>query len=114
MGWAELQEGRWEAARVLFKEAVIAEATPEAFEGLSWTAWWLDDPAEVFEAREHAYRLYKDADDGVGAARMAISVPDPPSVHRRVQLCAYSRTPRSCRNLDPILVTPIFDLRAPS
>jgi len=71
IGWAELQEGRWEVARAFFEEAVTAEATPEAFEGLSWAAWWLDDPAGVFEAREHAYRLYKDAGDGDGAARMA-------------------------------------------
>ena len=70
IGWAELQEGRWEAARVLFREAV-ADPTPEAFEGLSWAAWWLDDPDDVFEARERAYRLYKDAGDKVGAARMA-------------------------------------------
>ena len=71
IGWTELQEGRWQAARTLFAEAVAAEPTPEAFEGLSWAAWWLDDPAAVFEARERAYRLYKDADDVGGAARMA-------------------------------------------
>lgn len=71
IGWAELQEGRWEAARALFKEAMTTEVTPEALEGLSWAAWWLDDSAEVFEAREHAYRLYNDAGDAVGAARMA-------------------------------------------
>jgi LuxR family maltose regulon positive regulatory protein len=63
--------GRWEAARALFAEAVVAERTPEAFEGLSWSAWWLDDAAAVFEAREHAYRLYKDAEDVTAAARMA-------------------------------------------
>ena len=71
IGWTALQEGRWQAARALFAEAVAAEPTPEAFEGLSWSAWWLDDPAAVFDAREHAYRLYKDAEDVVGAARMA-------------------------------------------
>ena len=71
IGWTELQEGRWQAARTLFAEAVAAEQTPEAFEGLSWSAWWLDDPAAVFEARERAYRLYRDANDVAGAARMA-------------------------------------------
>ena len=71
VGWTELQAGRWEAARTLFTEAVTARATPEALEGLSWAAWWLDDPAAVFEAREHAYRLYRAAEDGAGAARMA-------------------------------------------
>jgi LuxR family transcriptional regulator, maltose regulon positive regulatory protein len=71
IGWTELQEGRWQAARAGFAEAVAAEPTPEAFEGLSWAAWWLDEPGTVFEARERAYRLYKDADDVAGAARMA-------------------------------------------
>ena len=48
-----------------------AEETPEAFEGLSWAAWWLDDAEAVFAARERAYHLYKDAGDVAGAARMA-------------------------------------------
>ena len=30
-------------------------------EGLSWAAWWLDDAEAVFDARERAYRLYRDA-----------------------------------------------------
>ena len=42
---------------------MAAEPTPEAFEGLSWAAWWLDEPGAVVEARERAYRLYKDADE---------------------------------------------------
>jgi hypothetical protein len=63
IGWTELPEGRWQAARAVFAEAVAAEPTPEAFEGLSWAAWWLDEPGAVFEARERAYRLYKDADE---------------------------------------------------
>ena len=71
IGWTELQQGRWEAARARFEEALVVEATPEAFEGLSWAAWWLDDAAAVFEARGRAYRLYKDAQDVAGAARMA-------------------------------------------
>jgi LuxR family maltose regulon positive regulatory protein len=67
----ELQEGRWGAARTHFEEALAVEATPEAFEGLSWAAWWLDDSAAVFEARQRAYRLYINAEDVAGAARMA-------------------------------------------
>jgi hypothetical protein len=62
MGWTDLQEGRWQAARAVFAEAGAGEPTPQAFEGLSSAAWWLDDPTAVFEAREHAYRLYKNAD----------------------------------------------------
>jgi len=71
IGWADLQKGRWEAAQAFFRGAAAAEGMPEAFEGLSWAAWWLDDPDDVFEARKRAYRLYSDASDKVGAARMA-------------------------------------------
>ena len=71
VGWGELQEGRWDAARARFEQAVGAEETPEAFEGLSWAAWWLDDAETVFAARERAYRLYKEAGDAADAARMA-------------------------------------------
>jgi hypothetical protein len=70
-GWRELQEGRWAEARARFEQAAGAEETPEAFEGLSWAAWWLDDAETVFAARERAYHLYKEAGDVAGAARMA-------------------------------------------
>jgi RNA polymerase sigma factor (sigma-70 family) len=69
--WDALGEARWEAARSLFEAAIAAEETPESLEGLSWAAWWLDDAAVVFAARERAYRLYKQRDDARGAARMA-------------------------------------------
>ena len=71
LGWGALQEGRWEAARALFEQAVAAAETPEAFEGLSWAAWWLDDAEAVFAARERGYRLYEAAGDVASAARMA-------------------------------------------
>ena len=70
-GWAELEAGRWEAARALFAEALAVEETPEALEGLSWAAWWLDDGETVFAARERAYRRYRADGDGAAAARMA-------------------------------------------
>ncbi|HET9214967.1 MAG TPA: LuxR C-terminal-related transcriptional regulator [Gaiellaceae bacterium] len=70
-GWADLRDGHWEAARACFEAALGDEATPEAFEGLSWAAWWLDDAVSVFEAREQAYRSYRKRGDATGAARMA-------------------------------------------
>ena len=70
-GWIALGEGRWDAARTSFEEALAEHETPESFEGLSWTAWWLDDAEAVFGAREDAYRLYKKRGDAGGAARMA-------------------------------------------
>jgi LuxR family transcriptional regulator, maltose regulon positive regulatory protein len=69
--WDELRGARWEAARELFRAALAIEETPEAFEGLSWAAWWLDDEETVFAAREGAYRLYSKRADAAGAARMA-------------------------------------------
>ena len=62
-GWAELREARWDAARAAFEKTLAREETPEAFEGLSWAAWWLDDAEAVFEARERAYRLYRKSGD---------------------------------------------------
>jgi LuxR family maltose regulon positive regulatory protein len=106
IGWGALQEGRWEAARALFKEAATGEATAEAFEGLSWAAWWLDDPTEVFEAREHAYRLYKDKGDAVGAARMATWLAcDELDFHGAVPI-ANGWLARAHRLLDPLEVGP--------
>ena len=70
-GWAALGEGRWESARKFFEEVSHDGETPEAFEGLSWAAWWLDDAETVFEARERAYRLYREEAIAAGAARMA-------------------------------------------
>jgi LuxR family maltose regulon positive regulatory protein len=70
-GWAALGEARWDAGWTFFEEALAEEETPEAFEGLSWAAWWLDDAHAVFRARERAYQLYGKRGDSAGAARMA-------------------------------------------
>ena len=67
-GWTELRAGRWEAARAAF--AALPE-TAESLEGLSWAAWWLDDADAVFDARERAHRLYREAGNPSAAARMA-------------------------------------------
>jgi DNA-binding CsgD family transcriptional regulator len=71
LGWTELAEGRWQAAKASFEEALSLEQAPEAFEGLSWAVWWLDDAEAVFETREQAYRLYRKRGDAPSAARMA-------------------------------------------
>ena len=70
-GWRELRAARWDAARTLFRRAVAVDESPEALEGLSWAAWWLDDGDEVFDARERAYRLYRRRGEAAAAARMA-------------------------------------------
>ena len=71
-GWTALQRGEWEHARAVFEAAVAREDTPAAWEGLAWAAWWLDDVAAIFDARERAYRLYRQRGDRRGAARAAM------------------------------------------
>lgn len=70
-GHQALAQGAWAKARACFEAALEEEETPEALEGLSWSAWWLDDAGAVFDARERAYRLYRKRRDAAGAARMA-------------------------------------------
>ena len=71
-GRAALGRGDWSAARVAFEAAIEREEGPEALEGLGLAAWWLDSADLVFDVRERAYRMYRERDDGLGAARMAI------------------------------------------
>jgi LuxR family transcriptional regulator, maltose regulon positive regulatory protein len=71
-GLRSLTEGRWEEAQAAFEAALGEHETPEALEGLSWAAWWLDDVSAVFAARERAYRLYRRRSNAASAARMAI------------------------------------------
>ena len=70
-GWDALRAGRWQAARAYFSDALKSNAIPEAFEGLSWAAWWLDDAEALFEAREQAFRRYRERGDAASAAHMA-------------------------------------------
>lgn len=71
-GWTALSRGSWEDARARFTEELEEGESAEALEGLSWAAWWLDDAPAAFDARERAYRRYKNAGDAASAARMAI------------------------------------------
>ena len=71
-GRAALARGDWRAARVAFERSLKTEETPEALEGLALAAWWLDLADVVFDSRERAYRLYRQQDDVLGAARMAV------------------------------------------
>ena len=73
-GWAALGRGAWEEARVSFEAAVSKSATAEALEGLGWAAWWGNDAAVTFDARERAYALYREADDRRAAARVATAI----------------------------------------
>ena len=71
-GHVALSRGDWHAARLAFEAAIQIQEQPEALEGLGLAAWWLDSADLVFDARERAYRTYREQDNGLGAARMAV------------------------------------------
>jgi LuxR family maltose regulon positive regulatory protein len=75
-GRVALSRGAWPVARSEFETALEVATTPEAFEGLSWATWWLEDVPACLDAREQAYRLYRQVDDVRGAARMALWLGD--------------------------------------
>lgn len=71
-GRAALGRGDWHGARLAFEASLRTEDTPEALEGLGLAAWWLDLGDVVSDARERAYRLYRERADNLGAARIAV------------------------------------------
>jgi ATP/maltotriose-dependent transcriptional regulator MalT len=67
-GWQALAAGRWKDALALFRGA---DHDPEALEGMGLAYWWLDDADATLGSRERAFRLYREAGDALGAARVA-------------------------------------------
>jgi hypothetical protein len=64
----ERARGDWTRARKPFD---AAGEDAEALEGLGLAAWWLDDE-DALDARERAYRLYRErGDDRAGSRSMA-------------------------------------------
>ena len=70
-GWDALRAGDWQGARLCFERAIESDEGPEAFEGLGWAAYCLDDDLVTIRARERAYRLYRERGDDEAAARLA-------------------------------------------
>lgn len=70
-GWDALRAGDWQAARGCFKAALAGVESPEAFEGLGWAAYCLDEDPLTLEARERAFGLYRARGDDQAAARVA-------------------------------------------
>ena len=70
-GWQALARTEWGRARSLFTAAVGRGESADALEGLSLSAWWLDDAETMFATRERAYRLYRSEGNLRSAGRLA-------------------------------------------
>jgi hypothetical protein len=57
-GRAALARGAWREARFRYEEALAQAVSTEAWEGLSWAAWWLEDVPACLDAREHVELAY--------------------------------------------------------
>jgi len=68
------REFRWADAASAFRVVAEKSGDPAALEGLAQCAWWLDDGELCLEAREAAYRSYRDIGDPLSAARAATSL----------------------------------------
>lgn len=71
-GQAALERAAWPDAREAFEAALALRESPEALEGLGLAAWWLDLSDVLFDARERAYRIYRDRGNVRGAGRTAV------------------------------------------
>ncbi len=79
IGRRALARGNWQEAQAAFTTAVHQQETAgiesietaQSLDGLGQAAWWLNDPATVFQARERAYQLYRAQGDSRSAARVA-------------------------------------------
>jgi DNA-binding NarL/FixJ family response regulator len=71
-GYEALARGAWIDARTAFDLVLTHRESPEALEGLGLAAWWLDLADVMFDARERAYRQYRQRNDLAAAARVAV------------------------------------------
>jgi ATP/maltotriose-dependent transcriptional regulator MalT len=101
-GWARLADGEWDAAKASFEGALADEESPDALEGLSWAAWWLDDAEATFDARERAFRLYRKRGEPASAARMATWLAADQLDFRGAIAVASGWLQRAARLLEPL------------
>lgn len=71
---ALLAKGEWLLARNALVEQTQRRASAHGLELLGLACWHLSDAAGTFEAREHAYQLYREEKDDVSAARIALQL----------------------------------------
>jgi DNA-binding CsgD family transcriptional regulator len=102
----------WDGARVLFLKALEGEETPEALEGLGRAYWWLDEADALREARERAYRLYRERGDVRGAARVALDLAHDALVFHAEEAVFNGWTERARRLLEGVEPCPEHGLLA--
>jgi tetratricopeptide (TPR) repeat protein len=107
-----LARGGWEEARVCFESSLKDAESPEALEGLGMACWWLEDYATGIDARERAYRLFRRADDGRAAARVAIWLSNDYADFRGETAIANGWIQRAERLLDGVAPSPEHALLA--
>jgi DNA-binding CsgD family transcriptional regulator len=104
-GRGALARFAWAEARANFEAALSGSERPEAYEGLSLAAGWLDDEQAAFESLEHAHRLYRERGDVRKAARIAMSLANASIEFRGEAAVAngwLQRAHRLIDNLDPV------------
>jgi LuxR family transcriptional regulator, maltose regulon positive regulatory protein len=111
-GHEALDEGRWSEARELFEQALRDVESAEALEGLGKACWWLDDVERVLDARERAYRGYRDRDDARGAARLALALAEDALIFRGEEAVANGWSERARRLLADVEDSPEHALLA--
>jgi LuxR family transcriptional regulator, maltose regulon positive regulatory protein len=102
IGQAALANGEWQSALEAFESLPPSDDQAEALEGLAMAAWWLDQADVVFDARERAYRAYRDRGDRLGAARMAVWLAWDTAAFRGEQAVASGWLQRARRLLDGV------------
>jgi DNA-binding CsgD family transcriptional regulator/tetratricopeptide (TPR) repeat protein len=97
-----LRQGAWAEARTHFEVALAAEESAEAWEGLGWAGWYLHDAGLTIEAREHAYRAFRTADQPAAAGRVAAWLASDFLEFRGEDAVARGWLERGHRMLDPL------------
>lgn len=105
-GQRALATGAWLQARSAFEESLQSTPSAEAWEGLSWASWWLEDVAGCLDAREQASRLYRRAGDARSAARVALWIGDDHIEFRGAEAVAEGWFGRASRLLDAVEPSP--------
>ena len=105
-GQRALATGAWLEARAAFEAELQSALGAEAWEGLSWASWWLEDATGCLHAREQAFRLYRQGGDARSAARMALWIGDDHIEFRGAAAVAEGWFGRASRLLDAAAPSP--------